>query len=148
MIIEISVAVIALAFTALVFYLIAFIRSSQVTLGQVNQTLSDARKQIDQLSGEAKKVIEHANQMSTDLQTKMETLDPIFNAVEDLGNLLENKTNSLKEKLKSPTTKETVEPLASKQELPIKKDLAKAIADTVELIGLGYGLWQNLKKRR
>lgn len=148
MIIEVSVAVIALAFIALVFYLIDLIKSSKKTLAQSNQMLNDAYKEIDQLGGETKKLLEHLNHISIDIQTKMEALDPIFNSIEELGNVLESKTTSLKETLISPAKKETVEPLAPNKDILVKKDLAKAIADTVELVGLGYGLWQNLKKRR
>jgi hypothetical protein len=44
MIIDISVAVIALAFVALVIYLIVMIKSLRVTLGQVNQTLVESHR--------------------------------------------------------------------------------------------------------
>src|SRR5262245_22033318 len=95
MIIDISIAVIAAAFVALVIALIFFLKGLCRTLRQVDRTLVEARKQIEE-GGNISKVIEHANQLTYDLKRKMETLDPIFNAFSNVGDFLEAKTFSLK----------------------------------------------------
>lgn len=101
MIIEISVAVIAIAFVILVIYLIVMIKSLHVTLGQVNQTLIEARKQLGEVGLQAQKVMEHTNQISFDLKHKVEAFTPIFNAVTNAGEILEHKTAALKKEFLS-----------------------------------------------
>jgi uncharacterized protein YoxC len=159
MIIEISVAIIALAFAALVIYLIAMIQTLRGLLGQVNHTLVHVRSQLDDMGGEAKKVIEHTNQMGADLQKKMEALNSVFKAVENVGDVLENKTASFKEEstaqaLKSESVKVKSESIAAslasasaKAEKPKDNELHR-VADFLELVGLSIRLWQKLKKRR
>lgn len=145
MIIEISVAVIAFAFVILVIYLITMIKALNTTLGQVNQTLSETRKQMDELGGQALKVIEHTNQISYDVKKKIEAIDPVFNAVEDVGEILEHHTSSLKKEYISSDEEESLFQFR-KKELPSKK--LTTVAAILELGAIGFELWQKLKKRR
>lgn len=96
MIIEISVAVIAIAFVVLVAYLITMIKALRITLNQVNQTLVETRRQLDEVGGQVQKMIEHTNQISFDLKQKVEALNPIFKSAANVGEILERKTFSLK----------------------------------------------------
>jgi uncharacterized protein YoxC len=123
MIIEISVAVIALAFVILVIYLVVVLKASAVTLGQVNLTLVEARK-----------IIKEADLAVADLKMKFESLNPIFHSVENVGEVLESETHAFKERK-----------IISSHEVD-EEDLA--ISDFVTLADVGVRLWNKFNKRR
>lgn len=146
MIIELSVAVIALAFAALVIYLIAMFKSVQQLLGQMNQMIIHMRTQVDDLSGEAKKVIEQTNHIGSDLTKKIGAFNPLFKALENVGDILENKSATLKHKTLVEEPLEhtfSASSKSSKSEEEINK-----LAGVLELVGMGISLWQKLRKRR
>lgn len=150
MIIEISVAVIAIAFVALVIYLITMIKALRITLGQVNQTLVETRRQLGEIGGQAQKVIEHTNQISFDLKHKVEALDPIFKSMANVGEILEHKTFSLKKEALASAYEEGYPSSLSTEE---KKKISQARTLTMtsivlELAGVGVRLWQKFKQRR
>ncbi|WP_068467947.1 DUF948 domain-containing protein [Candidatus Protochlamydia phocaeensis] len=151
MIIEISVAVIAAAFVVLVIYLIVMTKALRSMFGQVNHLIVDARKQLDDIGFEAKKAVEHTNEISADLKEKMESLDPLFKSVANVGEVLEYKTEELKQKaIHSSSIPEAVAPALippqNERKHTDKEDVI--VADVLELAGLGIRLWQKLKKRR
>ncbi|MBA2369524.1 MAG: DUF948 domain-containing protein [Candidatus Protochlamydia sp.] len=155
MIIEISVAVIAVAFVFLVIYLIVLLKSLKSTMNQVNFLIFDARKQLDEMGGEAKKIIDHTNQISLDLKYKMETLNPLFQSVENIGEVLEDKAEDFKKSsIRSRTSNSTSPLFTHKDNLQNRDSTAdprgsKALVpDILELASLGIRLWQKLKKRR
>lgn len=148
MIIDISIAVIAFAFVILVIYLIVMIKSLRVTLGQVNQTLVETRRQLGEVGIQAQRVMENTNQISSDLKLKVEAFDPIFNAVNQAGQILEHKATALKKDFLD--TQEELSSLAAQGE---KKKSGQpmglmTVAAILELAGIGMGLWEKLKKRR
>lgn len=149
MIIEISVAIIAVAFVALVIYIIAFTKALKITLGQVNQTLVEVRKQLDEVGGEAKKTIEQTHEVSVDLKNKMAALNSVFSTVANIGDILEQKSFLFKREIISSSDEESLRVAvhASKtKEGPSARELFK-VADILELAGMGIRLWQKLKKR-
>lgn len=149
MIIEISVAIIALAFVALVIYIIAVTKALKVTLGQVNQTLSDVRKHLDDLGTEAKKATENVDQLGHDLNSKMEALKPIFNAISNIGDYLEQKTKTLKLEAEICALKNEDEASTLEEELvDSKTKVINKVANILELVGQSFRLWQDVHKRR
>jgi uncharacterized protein YoxC len=166
MIIEISVAVIALAFVALVIYLISLVRSLQVTLGKVNEILKDGHKQLDAVVTEAKKVMEQTTHIGAGIQKKVDSFDPIFKTVEDLGEIIENRAAHLRDEVtgadsQTETHSSTYRHTAAGKRIAEKRtleknttekspqsDIVRLITDIIELTSLGIRLWQNFKKRR
>jgi uncharacterized protein YoxC len=150
MIIEISVAIIALAFVALVIYIIAMTKALKITLREVNQTLSDARKHIDEIVMEAKKTTENADHLGMDINNKMESLNPIFNAISNIGDYLEQKTKTLKLEAKICALKNE-EAMAlddDEEEADSKAKVVNKVANILELVGQSFRLWQDVHKRR
>ena len=139
MIIEISVAVIAVAFVFLAIYLIVTALSVRRTLVEVDKTLVELRKQLNDNGEGVKKIIENAADLSSNLQYKMESLDSVFNTVANVGDILELKTEAVKESILDSTIFEE-ESRHHPQNFKI--------ADILELAGLSFRLWQKLKKRR
>jgi uncharacterized protein YoxC len=155
MIIEISVAVIAVAFVLLVIYLIVMLKTLKSTLNQVNYLIFDARKQLDEMGTEAKKIIDHTNQISLDLKYKMETLNPLFQSVENIGEVLEDKAENLKKSSERSRSGNSASPLFTHKDHLYHRDPSEELTgskalvpDILELASLGIRLWQKLKKRR
>lgn len=150
MIIEISVAVIAVFFAVLVIYLIQ-------TLRNLNLSLLQARYQIEELSDEMKEALKEVNAISANIHQKVESFDPIFKAVNQVGELFEQQVNQLKENgiaqesfncqqhsyVRQQAQKEKS---FTSHEIADSKTLAN-IGAMLELTGLGIRLWQTLKRR-
>lgn len=124
MILEISIAVIAVAFAALVIYLICLTVALRKTLGKINLTLD-----------EAKMAIQQTHLIEVDLRRKMESLDPIFNSVENIGDIIESKTSDYKE----------LNCISQKSEEESDQII---VADLINLAGIGIRLWNKFSKRR
>jgi uncharacterized protein YoxC len=146
MIIEICLALIAVAFIALVIYVIVMINALRSTLHQVDKTLIEVRRQLDDIGPQAQKAIEHANQVSFDLKRKMESLNPIFNTLFNVGEILEHKSFALKKEgiLKENRRFESDIPVTVR-EYHAHEELK--VADVFELVGIAIRLWQKFKKK-
>ena len=123
MILEMSVAVIALAFVILVGYLVVLIKSIRQTLKEVDSTLM-----------ESKQTMEQTKLLGADLNKKMEALDPLFHSVENLGDIIEYKTALYKARQHLAECEE--------EEGKVKASDFIAIAD------VGIRLWNKINKRR
>jgi uncharacterized protein YoxC len=96
MVIQISVAFVAVAFICLVIFLILTLRKGMTTLTETNTTLVDVRNAIHGLSGEASQLIHTANQVTKDVKGKIQTIDPIFESAHNVGEVLQTVTESVK----------------------------------------------------
>lgn len=97
MIIEISVAVIALAFVALVIFLIKVLQSAAKSLDNVSSTLVDVQKTIEELTYEVKQTIRNVNDITVDVDHKLKQVDPLMETVKNLGEILNEVTLSSKD---------------------------------------------------
>ena len=152
MIIEISVAVIAIVFTVLVIYLIVMINTLRHTLTQVDQTLGSVRHQLGSIGEEAKKVVEQANGLSADMKVKFDSVTSLFNAVSNIGAVLEDRTVAFREQMFAEDKDEKSHKRPFHLRFKTGEQLAspelEKIASILELAGLGVRLWQKLKQRR
>ena len=96
MVIQVSVAIVAVAFICLVFFLILTLRKGMTTLSETNTTLVDVRNAIHGLTGEASQLIHTANQVTKDVKGKIKTIDPIFESAHNVGEVLQTVTESVK----------------------------------------------------
>lgn len=88
MIIELSVALIAIAFAILVIFLIKTLQAAKGSLEKVSQTLQEVQKTVDELSYEVKQTVRHANDITVDVQAKMKQIDPVMDTVKNIGEVL------------------------------------------------------------
>ena len=152
MIIEISIATIAVAFVFLVIYLIVVALAARKTLQQAAITLDLVNKQLGELGLGSQKVIDDARELSCNLKRKMENLDSAFHSISHLGEILEYKTFLLKkdffnkEGLSSDLKKEILESEIHAEHVSHKRLKSHIVSDILELLGLGIRLWQNLNK--
>ncbi|MBW1605773.1 DUF948 domain-containing protein [Lactobacillus sp. Sy-1] len=75
----------ALAFLLLVIFIGVFLLKLVSTLNEVNQSLKSITNDIDVLSSQTEKVLASSNSMLKDLNDKVNTIDPVFQAAADLG---------------------------------------------------------------
>lgn len=97
MLTQISVAVIAVAFAVLVFFLIKTLKAATSSLDKVTQTLQEVQKTIDELSYEVKQTIRNTNDITVDVQHKMKQIDPVMDTVKNLGEALSEVTFAVKQ---------------------------------------------------
>lgn len=96
MIWQISVAVVALAFVVLVFFLVRTLATLQKSLTEINHTLTEVREDLNGVSTEVKGLIRNTNQITLDLRTKMKSLDSVFDTVDNVGATLEVVTSTVR----------------------------------------------------
>jgi uncharacterized protein YoxC len=121
MLIEFSVAAIAIAFIWLVIFLIGLLQKGMVTLGETNQTLAEVRNAVHDLTQESSKLIHTANQVTVDVKHKMRTVDPLLESAQDVGDVLHNITNSVKQATNSRGNK--VPPHANRTPPNLKRNI-------------------------
>lgn len=97
MIIELSVALVAIAFAILVYFLISTLKSAKDSLEKVSQTLQEVQKTIDELTYEVKTTVRHANDITADVQGKIQKIDPIVDSVKNLGDVMNELTLTVKQ---------------------------------------------------
>jgi uncharacterized protein YoxC len=97
MIISLSVALVAVAFAILVFYLIKTLKSAKESLDKVSQTLQEVQKTIDELTYEVKTTVRHANDITLDVEGKIKKIDPLMDSVKNLGDVMNELTLGVKQ---------------------------------------------------
>jgi uncharacterized protein YoxC len=97
MIIEISVAVIAVVLAIFILYMVSVMKTVKETLVQANQTLLEVRKDLSTMSLEATQVLHDSNLLINDVHTKLNAFDPILTSVSQAGQALTHLTGSVKQ---------------------------------------------------
>ncbi|HSW85918.1 MAG TPA: DUF948 domain-containing protein [Rhabdochlamydiaceae bacterium] len=78
MIFEICVAVISFAFVILVVFLIITLKNAAASLKQTKHILNKLEHELVDISGESVKLIKVANELTTDIKKKTESLNFLF----------------------------------------------------------------------
>ncbi|MGG1636931.1 hypothetical protein BK120_18845 [Paenibacillus sp. FSL A5-0031] len=94
---QISIAVIAIAFLVLLYSLIQTLKVLRGALDEMRQTVGSLRTEVTQISVEVKEAIHNTNAMTLDVRTKLSSLDVLFASVNDLGHALHSFTGAAKE---------------------------------------------------
>lgn len=165
MIWEISVAVIAVAFTVLVVFLVKTLKAAEASLDKTTQTLQEVQKTIDELSYEVKSVVRQANQITGDLQHKMEQIDPVLESVKNVGDILNEVTLATKQvssalidkiknssKSKSSKVSSNPVPVATGSEIPPQATAYAAPASStapapgwMKWVDIAASIWQKYR---
>ncbi|MFN4173841.1 MAG: DUF948 domain-containing protein [Parachlamydiaceae bacterium] len=121
MIIEISVAIIALSFAVLVVYLILTLNSVRKTLKNTDRTLLEFHHEFKGLSQSTQKVAEN-------VLSKAKSLDPIFHSLYEIGSVAEKRAENYR--------------------LSALKEKSESIEQIAQLAVIGLNLWNAYKKGR
>ncbi|MCL1630643.1 DUF948 domain-containing protein [Sporolactobacillus sp. CPB3-1] len=95
-ILYLAVALIAVAFAVLVYFLSQTLRAAQKTLEDVASTLEDVQEQVKGLSEETTELLHRTNVLASDVQRKSKSLNSVFDAVEGFGESLGTINDSVK----------------------------------------------------
>lgn len=94
-ILYLAVAVIAVAFAVLVYFLSQTLRSAQKTMDDVASTLEDVQNQMKGLNEETTELLHRTNLLATDVQKKSANLNSVFDAIHGFGESLNNINTSV-----------------------------------------------------
>jgi uncharacterized protein YoxC len=141
MIIEISVAIIAVMVSVFILYSVSLMKTAKLTMQQANQSLSQMQLDLKTMRQEATSVMQDTNLLIKDVQTKLHTFDPLFASVSQTGEVLAQLTGSAKQV--SAAVNQVTEGVYSKA-----SDNKGRIADVVEMTKAGIMIWQKFQSVR
>lgn len=139
--IEISVAVIALAFVVLVVYVVKTLMATEKSMNQLNDNLLQMKEQVDQLSKESAELIKNTNMVTVDLHKKSKSLDGLFSSIEETGQALHQVTSSVREV--STTLSNSF-----KQSAQYSMQHQDRITEILKYVSLGLNLWQQWQAQK
>jgi uncharacterized protein YoxC len=143
LVIEISVAAVALAFVVLVVFLITTLRSMSALLVQTNSTIHELQQHLAGVTKEASDVLRHTNAVTVDVLNKLHALEPTFNSVKEVGEAVDEITTSVKNA--SVTVARSIKKKVENEAyMPTTNKIAKAIS-TIPLI---LDIWHQIRMKR
>lgn len=95
--IQISVAVIAVAFVILLYSLVQTLKILRAGLDEMRLTISQLRTDVTQIAVDVKEAVHNTNAMTLDIRTKLNSLDVLFTSVNDIGHTIHTFTGAAKE---------------------------------------------------
>lgn len=95
MVIEISVAAMALAVIVFVIFMIRTLINLNQTIQKVNQTLEGLHGKVEQAVTESTKTLEETRHLVEDLRLKSQQVDHVLNSVREVGKQMEEVSTSL-----------------------------------------------------
>ncbi|PTM59970.1 DUF948 domain-containing protein [Desmospora activa] len=95
MTLQISVAVVAIAFVALVVYLILALRQLTRTLTSVDTTLQEMKPRLEEVADESNRTLKEARALLADARQKTEQTDAFFQAVNNAGTSLKELSSGI-----------------------------------------------------
>lgn len=104
-ILYLSVALIAIAFTVLVAYIIQTLKSLKTTLDNVSKTIVDLEQQLDGVTTETTSLLEKTNNLAEDLQNKSASLNSVVDSAKNVGTTVDSFNKSLQSISESVATK-------------------------------------------
>lgn len=104
-VIQISVAVIAIAFVVLLYFLVQAVKTLTGTLEETRKTIGQLRAEVTQISVDVKEAVHNTNAMTQDVRSKLKSLDVIFTSVNDIGHAIHAFTGAAKESAASITAR-------------------------------------------
>lgn len=93
---KISLVVALGGFVSVVISINQILHKGMATLEETNRTLAEVRNSVRDLTNESKAIIHTANQISKDVQGKIEMVDPLLESVHDVGEIIHNATHLAK----------------------------------------------------
>lgn len=95
-----SIAIAAVAFVVLCGFLISLLKTAQRSLVTAQSAMQEVKETVEGLQGEVKKLAESVNDVAEDIRGKLQSTDPLFDAVQDVGMLLSEVTGTAREATK------------------------------------------------
>ena len=143
MVLEISLAVIAIAFIILAIYLITTLLEVQKTLVDVRRVLIKVEHDLSPISDETLKLLKTYNNLGQDFNNKSEALNPLFKTAMDLGQRFQGT------KKPAENTQSGMGPIYVRVGIEEEEsNPSSKVEDLVELGILGLNIFQKFKNKR
>ncbi|OMF23448.1 hypothetical protein BK133_24470 [Paenibacillus sp. FSL H8-0548] len=136
---QISIAVIAVAFLILMYSLIQTLKALRAGLEEMRQTIGTLRIEVTQISVEVKEAVHNTNAMTLDVREKLSSLDGLFASVNDIGHALHSFTGAARESAASVVASIKKESKKPSEEPRIVSTIYKGVIS-------GIRVWNKLKK--
>ncbi|WP_100399906.1 DUF948 domain-containing protein [Bacillus sp. FJAT-44742] len=133
----ISALIVALAFAALVVYVIKTLKAANSTIDRVANTLDNFEKQIKGITTETEHLMEKTNKIADDVQYKSDSLNSLFVSLKDVGDSLQTMNRSFKD----------VSTTVSQQSQQRSEEVAKVVQWGNAAIDL-YAKWKDKKRQK
>ncbi|RED56770.1 DUF948 domain-containing protein [Cohnella lupini] len=91
------IAIAVVAFVVLCGFLISLMKTAQRSLVTAQSALQEVKETVEGLQGEVKKLAENVNDVAGDIRGKLQSTDPLFSAVQDVGIMLSEVTGTARE---------------------------------------------------
>ncbi|MCK8624661.1 DUF948 domain-containing protein [Apilactobacillus sp. M161] len=82
---EVAALLVALAFIVLVIFLCMFIKKLIRNLEEMERTINSISSDVDMLSKQAENVLASSNTLIKDIDDKLNTINPVFDAAAEVG---------------------------------------------------------------
>lgn len=141
LIIQISVAVIAVAVVVLVYFLVQTLKSAKSSMEQVNITLAAVQKQLVETGKETNILLRNTQSITADVQQKLAATDKIFTSVSQIGDAVQEVSYSVKQ----------VSASVSRSMLGVGNTVVQNQSKLQEIVGIatkGYHLYSSFKSRK
>ncbi|MCR8636896.1 DUF948 domain-containing protein [Paenibacillus radicis (ex Xue et al. 2023)] len=143
MVVQISVAVIAVAFVVLVAFLIVTLRSMTALLAQTHTTMQNLQVEVKGLAKEASDVLRHTNAVTEDVLNKLHSLEPTFDSMKQVGEAVEEITSTVKHA--SVSVARTIK---DKVDEDVHSPALSKIGTALKAIPILVDVWQQFKHRQ
>ncbi|NOU94953.1 DUF948 domain-containing protein [Paenibacillus sp. LMG 31456] len=143
MVIEISVAIIAVAFVVLVAFLIVTLRSMSALLVQTHTTMQDLQHEVKGIAKEASDVLRHSNAVTVDILNKLHSLEPTFDSMKQVGEAVEGITSTVKQA--SVSVARTIK---DKVDEDVHSTAPSKLGTALKAIPILLDVWQQFKHRQ
>jgi len=128
---EVSILIIAIAFSALVIYLIFMLKEASTVLRQIASTLVFTRQKVDELSQESRRLLGSINK-------KSENLDSVFETLNVLGEISLDKAKEYQHREEADFDAYNGEEARSE---------GRTVSDWISWLSSGVCLWKHFKRK-
>jgi uncharacterized protein YoxC len=142
MVIQLSVAAIALAFVVLVVYLIMTLKSLSRLLENTNQTLTRVEQQVGAVTSDGTELIQHAKEIVVDVQDKITKLDSALASFKQSGDAAKEVTSSVRQ-----VSSAVAHYIKSKRK-PEPATAVDRVTEVIRTIPVLVEVWHKLRKSR
>lgn len=140
MIIEISVALIAVAFLALVVYLILTLRQLSGLMSKTTQTMESVEKQVAVFAEDTKEILKNTKDITQNVKEKLEALDSGFSSIRQTGEVAQEFVSSIKQ------VSTSFQRAVNNALYPLENKDQSTFSGILQAVPVLVNIWRNFRK--
>lgn len=144
--IQVSVAIIAVGFIFLVYFIVQTLKVLKAALEEMRTTIGQLRTDVTKVSDEVQDVMQNVNVMALDVRAKLSALDNLFHAVDDIGYAVNSLTSAAKQTAASMVAARRINRKSIRKDNSGEKDnhMMKAM---IEGVSSAVRIWKIIKQK-